>query len=95
VVVRAGAIRPGGDDRSTFAPGLSLTFVNTIMDALHIVEQQCPWCGEPIDLTIDSSVGPAEYTEDCPVCCAPLVVRVEPAETGEPALLVSVARENE
>ena len=65
------------------------------MDALRIVEQQCPWCGEPIDLTIDSSVGPAEYTEDCPVCCAPLVVRVEPAEADEETLLVSVARENE
>jgi hypothetical protein len=45
----------------------------------------CPFCGEPEDIHVDT--GGAErqtYVEDCPVCCRPRVVHVEPDdETGE------------
>jgi hypothetical protein len=46
----------------------------------------CPYCGERIELGIDCSVDEQEYTEDCSVCCRPLVVTVV-AAAGE---LVSV-----
>jgi Cysteine-rich CPXCG len=37
---------------------------------------QCPSCGEPIELTVDTSVGTQTYYEDCSVCCRPMAVRV-------------------
>lgn len=37
----------------------------------------CPSCGEPILVVVDPSAGDEqEYTEDCPVCCRPNVLRV-------------------
>jgi hypothetical protein len=45
----------------------------------------CPFCGEAEEVFVDR--GGAErqtYTEDCPVCCRPRIVHVEPAdEPGE------------
>jgi hypothetical protein len=33
---------------------------------------QCPYCGESVELHIDSGGGPRQsYIEDCPVCCRP------------------------
>lgn len=37
----------------------------------------CPYCGEPIDLLIDTSVPSQCYIEDCQVCCRPISVSVE------------------
>jgi hypothetical protein len=36
----------------------------------------CPWCGEAIDLSVDTTVREQTYYEDCPVCCRPMQVRV-------------------
>ncbi len=36
----------------------------------------CPYCGEPISIVIDHSLGEQEYVEDCEVCCRPLVLDV-------------------
>ncbi|MEM1261239.1 MAG: CPXCG motif-containing cysteine-rich protein [Pseudomonadota bacterium] len=36
----------------------------------------CPYCGEPVDLTIDTSVDEQCYIEDCYVCCRPTEVIV-------------------
>jgi len=45
----------------------------------------CPFCGEEEEVYVD--LGGAQrqtYTEDCPVCCHPRVVHVEPGdELGE------------
>ncbi|MGY3266769.1 ribosomal protein S27E [Lysobacter sp. HA35] len=30
-------------------------------------EVECPYCGEPIDLVVDSSGGSQRYIEDCQV----------------------------
>ncbi len=41
----------------------------------------CPSCGVEVIVPIDVSAGrDQEYVEDCPVCCAPVLlqVRVEP-----------------
>jgi hypothetical protein len=45
----------------------------------------CPFCGEADEIHVDSGGGRQQtYTEDCPVCCRPRVVHVEPGdEPGE------------
>lgn len=34
---------------------------------------QCPYCGESFDTSVDTSGGSQRYTEDCYVCCRPIV----------------------
>ena len=36
----------------------------------------CPYCGESIEIIIDESVEFQEYTEDCSVCCRPIIISV-------------------
>ena len=43
---------------------------------------RCPYCGEPIEITLDLSAGTQSYVEDCVVCCRPIEVRVEVGEDG-------------
>jgi cysteine-rich CPXCG protein len=43
----------------------------------------CPHCGEPAALTVDTSAGDEQsYYEDCAVCCRPMeiFVRCRPGE---------------
>lgn len=42
----------------------------------------CPACWESIWLTLDLSEGSTSYTEDCSVCCRPMLVRVTVADDG-------------
>lgn len=43
----------------------------------------CESCGEEIVIPIDPSAGSdQEYIEDCPVCCAPIVIHVQIADDG-------------
>lgn len=46
----------------------------------------CPFCGEEEEVYVDLGGGEHQrYIEDCPVCCRPRVVHVEPGdEAGEP-----------
>ena len=38
----------------------------------------CPSCGEEIVVPVDPSQGTNQrYTEDCPVCCHPVELRIE------------------
>lgn len=37
---------------------------------------ECPYCGERIDLVLDTSAGPQRYIEDCQVCCRPITVNL-------------------
>ena len=43
---------------------------------LETVKNHCPYCGEPIELVVDPSVDQQSYTEDCFVCCRPMIVDV-------------------
>jgi hypothetical protein len=44
----------------------------------------CDSCGEEIVVPIDLSAGDEQtYTEDCPVCCRPMVIHVAMNEHGE------------
>jgi transcription elongation factor Elf1 len=48
----------------------------------------CPACGEEIVVPVDASAGEEqEYVEDCPVCCAPVQLRVRVEEDGEVTIL--------
>jgi hypothetical protein len=56
-------------------------------------EATCPYCWEDIELELDLSGGSQTYTEDCAVCCQPLLVRLSVAPDGDYA--VEVTREND
>ena len=44
----------------------------------------CPECGEEVVVPVDASAGEdQEYVEDCPVCCAPVVLHVHVEADGE------------
>ncbi len=47
------------------------------MNDLETVKEHCPYCGELIELLIDCSEFQQTYTEDCQVCCRPMVVVVQ------------------
>ena len=55
----------------------------------------CPYCGEPIELLIDTSIAEQEYVEDCEVCCRPMVVSCIVAQGFSDEALVSVRREDD
>ncbi|NOK23114.1 CPXCG motif-containing cysteine-rich protein [Corallococcus carmarthensis] len=45
--------------------------------------QTCPYCGEEVEVDVDSLGASAEsYVEDCPVCCRPWEVHVTRDEDG-------------
>ncbi|MGL6162027.1 CPXCG motif-containing cysteine-rich protein [Microbulbifer sp.] len=48
----------------------------------------CPYCGEPITLVVDRSVDMQTYTEDCSVCCRPVVVVASEDSDGNLQLAV-------
>jgi hypothetical protein len=54
---------------------------------MNIVEPasiQCPYCWEQIELTVDCSVEQQQYTEDCQVCCRPIVLDIRIGGDGTP-----------
>ena len=53
----------------------------------------CPYCGESIEVLIDQQEAGHEYTEDCQVCCKPIIFKVTMDSAGE--LFVSVHDEND
>jgi hypothetical protein len=55
------------------------------------VEVECPSCGEPIALSVDTSVPEQSYIEDCSVCCRAMEVYVQ-SRPGE-VLSISVTAE--
>lgn len=38
---------------------------------------QCPYCWESIEILVDTSVDQQTYTEDCSVCCHPILFIVQ------------------
>ncbi len=43
---------------------------------------QCPYCGQSMELVVDTSVPEQRFTTDCEVCCRPFEVFAE-CEPGE------------
>jgi hypothetical protein len=54
----------------------------------------CPACWEEIVLELDLSAGSAVYTEDCSVCCRPMLVRLN-VDEGSGEFTVAVEAEND
>ncbi len=46
------------------------------MSLLYEYEIDCPNCGEPVEIVLDRSIIHQEYTEDCFVCCKPILIYV-------------------
>ncbi|WP_049623010.1 CPXCG motif-containing cysteine-rich protein [Frateuria defendens] len=60
---------------------------------LDPVPIQCPYCGESIEVLVEASPESQRYTEDCQVCCRPIVLTVSLDEDGVP--WVDARREDE
>ena len=59
------------------------------MDNTELVEIQCPYCGESIEIIVDCSLEEQSYIEDCSVCCQPMTITVELDADGHPAVETS------
>jgi len=46
------------------------------MDLPTQLKVSCPYCGESIEVLIDSEEVGQQYIEDCQVCCHPILIRV-------------------
>jgi hypothetical protein len=52
----------------------------------------CPYCGEPVEITLDPGSGSQqEYIEDCSVCCRPWRVTVSYDEDGHADVYVEAS----
>ena len=49
---------------------------------------ECPYCGEWINLVLDTSAGPQHYIEDCQVCCRPITVILDVDADGDAVVRV-------
>ena len=43
----------------------------------------CPYCWQRISVLLDTSVASQSYTEDCEVCCRPMLIHYGTDEQGE------------
>ena len=61
----------------------------------ELVSQQinCPYCGEEFKALIDTSENNNQYTEDCYICCRPIVFYCFIDDTG--SLIVNTHTEDE
>ena len=55
----------------------------------------CPWCGSPTGITLDRPVDGQTFVEDCMVCCAPILVRLDCDPVSGELTGLSAVRENE
>ena len=63
------------------------------MNFLPEYDISCVYCGETITILIDASVDSQEYTEDCQVCCRPMIIAVDIGQDGN--YRVAARREDE
>ena len=63
------------------------------MQGLITKKSSCPYCGEPIELILDTSVAQQSYIEDCQVCCRPILITVNVDSDGN--IDLQVRNENE
>jgi len=63
------------------------------MNELDNREIDCPYCGESIEVFIDTSALPQRYIEDCQVCCRP--INFDVSEDFEGDITVRVSHEND
>lgn len=59
------------------------------MNGIEAVATRCPYYGERIEVLVDCSVPEQSYTEDCQVCCRPMILRTAVDESGLPTVTAS------
>jgi len=52
------------------------------MYLLQSVGIECPYCAEPIDIVVDTSME-QQYIEDCSVCCRPIHLAIHIRDNGD------------
>ena len=62
------------------------------MMSTETVRLLCPYCGEPVDIVVDTSVDLQDYFEDCSVCCRPMELTVAVVDDD---ISVSARRDDE
>ncbi len=62
------------------------------MNALEYVMVQCPYCGENNELSVERTIDPVSYDEDCQYCCRAMQVDVQIVANE---LKVSLARDDD
>ena len=58
------------------------------MDPVEPAHIRCPYCGERLEIIVDSSVRRQEYIEDCQVCCKPISLSICMSDEGQPSIEV-------
>ncbi len=53
----------------------------------------CPYCGEGISVLVDTSAGDQQYTEDCQVCCSPILMTLQVDNEG--LVFIEASQEND
>jgi hypothetical protein len=46
------------------------------MDIVEEIEIECPQCGEPFTIEVETTLRRLEMIEDCAVCCRPMTIEV-------------------
>lgn len=62
------------------------------MNPIEDIACTCPYCSEEITLMIDRSLTQQTYTEDCQVCCCPIIIDVNINADNE--IILSTHQEN-
>ncbi|MDN5924794.1 MAG: CPXCG motif-containing cysteine-rich protein [Xanthomonadales bacterium] len=55
----------------------------------ELLSRHCPYCGESIELLVDTSLLAQAYIEDCHVCCQPMTVTVSMDANDMPEVQLS------
>jgi len=63
----------------------------------HKIKEQrieCPHCGHPINLALDTSAGDQDYYDECPACCMEMHLNLHIDEYHQ-KILLGVGSDNE
>ena len=53
----------------------------------HDAAYACPYCGRENYVGVDVTAGSRQrFTEDCPICCSPILFAVRIEEGGDPTV---------
>jgi hypothetical protein len=64
------------------------------MPGYEFTDIACPYCGETIEVAVDTSSGSQTYIEDCQVCCRPIVMRLV-VDEGDESFDLTASAEND
>jgi hypothetical protein len=64
------------------------------MPGYQFTDISCPYCGESIEVAVDTSGGSQTYIEDCQVCCRPIVMRLV-VDEGDESFDLTATAEND